>query len=441
MMTIANFKTFTLADMKAVPSDNYFNTKNPNMKVIGVRIDNNVTYRPLFSILPSIFKEIEAADTMDIRVALTMDEIRNLVVNGKMLVNDKLASRKDKVQRCYVMPQQKASQLILSLINGDNTMPDIDVVITKEGGNLVLYINDGLQRTQTICKFLNNELRICGTNTKLDGCYFSDIPDDIKEIILNRIVHAKVNHPCTIVYRSKTFETLNTSATKMAAGETLNAKHGDKKAFEVAIERIVNSQEIRKVFCGISKKKAEDVRMQGVSDLLYAVSSYYLIENDAGIGSCNGKEEIISTFMNLKKVVDFDCEVEALFNSVYNVCCNINTYFGAEFCHRMKHSMLAPANDHFVPDYMPVMRTDAINTTIATVMFYVTMKLSDTFKTMKKSDIQILATELDKTFADIAFRHNYMKSVCGHTVKARNEYVWNEVVCKVLDELGVAIIM
>ena len=74
-------------------------------------------------------------------------------------------------------------------------------------------------------------------------------------------------------------------------------------------------------------------------------------------------------------------------------------------------------------------------------MFYVTMKLSDTFKTMKKSDIQILATELDKTFADIAFRHNYMKSVCGHTVKARNEYVWNEVVCKVLDELGVAIVM
>ena len=440
MLNSKDFKTFTLDEMRANPNDAYFNTKTPGMKVIGVRVEKkNISRYDFLDILPEIFKQINDTEDMDIRFALTVKELADLVESGKIRTNDNTTmQRNDKTQRFCVISQKSASMLALSIINGDNTMPDIDVVITMENGSLVIYINDGLQRTSTISKFIHNQLEIVGTGTKLDGCKYESLPDDIKKCINNRIINIKVSHPFTMLCRDKTFGTLNTTSTKMSDGEKINAMFGTTKAFDKAIETI-RDRFVAEVFCGATKKNQEDIRMDGVSNLLYSMASYFLIEKEYGLGASASKTAVISRFLESPEISSFNEEAEQFFNSVYMAVRDIIKYFGVDFCRKMRTSYTMPNRGNFVSGYEPVLRTNGVNSSFLTTMFYIIMKFADTFNSMNKEQMQEIATLIDKTFADKDFSISYMKSVTGKTVRDRAIYVYN-VVKEKLDEMGIDIV-
>ena len=192
-MTITNkdFKFFTKEDVMSHPTELYFNNLQNFSKPIGIRKERYRNARDLYDIIPDVAEKLASSDDMSIHYTVTLKELIALCNEGDICFNISARKRKDRVQRAQVIAPSLASKLIIGVINGDDVMPEISVIISKEGDTV--YILDGLQRTSSIYNFFKKDgSKITRTNTILDGCCWTDFDNDVRREIMNRTISLKV---------------------------------------------------------------------------------------------------------------------------------------------------------------------------------------------------------------------------------------------------------
>jgi hypothetical protein len=124
-------------------------------------------------------------------------------------------------QREYVWDEAKASRLIESLLLN---VP-IPVCYFAENHDGTWEVIDGLQRTHSIVRFLNNDLTLRGLSvlTELNGARFTELPGRDQRRIETRtlrfVVVTDESHPDI---KFDVFERLNTGAVKLLAQELRN---------------------------------------------------------------------------------------------------------------------------------------------------------------------------------------------------------------------------
>lgn len=99
---------------------------------------------------------------------------------AKMCVNGSITFD-NAIQRGYVWDIKRKSLLIESMVIGY----PIPAFYAKRDENKVFDMLDGKQRCSAITEYFNNEFALEGVSEELEGKYFDDLPEDIKDDIIS----------------------------------------------------------------------------------------------------------------------------------------------------------------------------------------------------------------------------------------------------------------
>ena len=99
---------------------------------------------------------------------------------AKMCVNGSITFD-NAIQRGYVWDIKRKSLLIESMVIGY----PIPAFYAKRDENKVFDMLDGKQRCRAITEYFNNEFALEGVSEELEGKYFDDLPEDIKDDIIS----------------------------------------------------------------------------------------------------------------------------------------------------------------------------------------------------------------------------------------------------------------
>lgn len=435
-LTEDDFNVFTAEDFKAHPTAYKFNSYVEE-DLISIRKElNSMKSYSASNIGQQLLKKMDQEKEIDTSVKFNIGFICKLATEDKLVLN--LDELKDFVQRMASISAIKImSRLIVSIINGDTCMPEIQTIVgtDPDSGKLVIYINDGMQRISTIVNFVQNRLVLKGTGTVLDGHTFSDLPDSIQEIFLNRLIRFHVIHKTLMGYRICFFKTLNLSSTRMTMGELVNTNYSSQKATQVAHDILKKNESVQKVFLPTNKKI--DRRLTGESEILFAVACHYIYTENIRLKYVSGKCGMINKFMELDEVKRYDSDIRRLMNITPEVCEKMNHYFGPSFTKRIKtNAKYTTQNPHFPAQYEPNVHTSAVCSTYTSVLYFVTMMLFDKFGKLSEAAVQEIAMNIDTIFGSESFLRSYNTSVNAKKIINRMSYVMNEAVNPVLDKHG-----
>jgi uncharacterized protein with ParB-like and HNH nuclease domain len=127
-------------------------------------------------------------------------------------------------------------------------------------------VMDGLQRISTIISFYNNEFKLEGLElwNEINGCYFNDLPDELKNLINRRYLSAIIilkesnkSKDRELELKQFVFERLNTGGMELSPHEIRNALHPS------AFNNIINELAENKTFKSmINNSEDELIRME-----------------------------------------------------------------------------------------------------------------------------------------------------------------------------------
>ena len=434
-LTEKNFVVFTAKQFKENPDAYRFNNYSDARK-IAVRKETQIMDSfDVYDVTNQLIQRMDENDEIDVSIRFSVEFICKLAEQKKLVINkDKL---EDWVQRLgNVAAVTTMSRLIISLINGDACMPEIQTIVGEnpENGNLVIFINDGMQRITTLVDFICGNFTLKGTGTILDGCKFTDLPDSIRKILLNRLIRFHVIHESLMDYRIYYFRTLNTTSTKMTMGELINTKYSSYKVTHAARKKFA-SENVKDVFLPATKKP--DIRLNGEAELLFATACHYIYTQNIPVNKVSGKCDMINKFMSLDEVKKYDLTIKRLINATPEVCAKMNYYFGPSFTKRIDlKTKYTTQNPLFPAQYEPYGRKNAVCSTHTNILYFVTMMLFDEFENMPAEAIQEIAMNIDMIFGSDSFIRTYNTSVNAKKIINRMSYVMNEAVNPVLDKYG-----
>jgi hypothetical protein len=380
---------------------------------------------------------MDKADEIDTNIRLSIEFILDLVARNKLVVNLKEFKDPNGQRIGDAIANKTASNLIVSIFNGDTCMPNIQAmfIVIRDRKGVHLCITDGMQRICTIIRYIMDELTITGTGTILDGTKFSDLPTEIKEIFLKRLVNFHIIHDCMSEYGPDFFRTLNNTSTKMTLGEILNSKYSRFTVVEEA-KKLMKDPEVMDFFLNANKK--DDKHLHGVAELLFAAGAHYIkTERICSRNLGGGKAEIINKFVEVDEVAMYSDRIKMFMSFIPDVCKKSNTHFSKYMNKKIKADMtMSMHGDYFPAGYEPYARRNAIISAHSSVLFYVTFGLYEVIDHMAKEHVQEIAMNLDTMFGDRYFKERYNTSVNGRKILERLDYTWDTAVQPVLDKYG-----
>ena len=415
-MEMKEFKVFDVEDMMKNPYDKYFNTKE-EMQVVGVRKETKeMPRRTARKIIDEMMNSLQESNELSIRFFITLEELKELLDKKKVIINNN-SNFGDEIQRNFVMKQSIKGELAVSIINGDDTMPDIDVVITEED-EMIIYINDGMQRTNTIYDLLNGDLKISSTACpKLNGKTFFDLPEEIREIVEKRRICLKVGSPLTARWRGKTFSTLNTTPTKMSEGELLKTKYYHLEAFRKLSEIAESSN------C-FGSSVSKDLRNNNVANLIYAVASNYYTRNE-GMPTA-GKKAVVEKF--LKVVCQEDANIMDYIDKVEDA---VNMYmltYGEDFSYNFRtengeYMYSANSGKFYEDNYHRIIRKTSVKTGTLLPVMHTCIEHADKLRVLSPVQRRKICTYTEKYITNEDYTCRYSTDIHGKAVMARNNEV------------------
>lgn len=246
-------------------------------------------------------------------------------------LNDRYAGRIDYApyfQRRYVWDGEKASYFIESILLGTEIPP---IVLFDDG--IKNEVIDGRQRYETIKRFLENKLALDAkglkTLTNLEGCYYSELPDEIKSDFKNTKIRVLqfsiVNEPSlTAVQEDKVkkeiFTRYNSGIIALKQQEIDRAAYINDPLVRIFKEKLEQEEELLRQ-CQLlfmpKRKQAMNVRDK-INYILSRVRTvlsmrFIPIQSFAGASS---KAEVIRNYMILKVESEEVCETLAAFEDI-----------------------------------------------------------------------------------------------------------------------------
>lgn len=436
-LTAKNFITFTREDITRCPNGNFFNNLQEFRSPIGVRVEETHTTKVVYDIIPDMVMKFVETDGLSIHYNITLKEFIDLCGEGNICINDKIKNRKDEVQRGQVIAPSVASKLIVSIINGDDAMPEISVIISEDGS--ILYILDGLQRTSTICNFFKtNGLKLTKTNTLLDGYTWDDFPAEIKREVMNRTISLKITCSAMIPHRASIFRILNTTSTKMSNGELLNTKYWNTVTMKLAV-KMAHTAPFTTMFSNEDARGniLDDSRFETTSQILNVLAIKEVIEGNIAPSRCSS----VSTFAKeyIMKNADRTSEdIETDFDDLAHILFVIKRNFPIDLCNKIQVKGVTTSGKKGYPAGYPAnARNGKVCIAYLSSLYYAVSMLIDAFETRLSSDVkEEMAAALDTLFGDKLFALECVKQNNGKTAIDRTGRVMKTII-NVLDKYGI----
>lgn len=456
-----NFEPYTINEAINTPNVKRFNNLENFSSPIYYCVETR-TSRSSYKVMDDICSQFKAEGDNCILFKMTLKELCDLVNAGYLKLNRKNKAHEIPVQRGDVTTPSSKSRMIVGLINKDNTLPVLDMqMFVDKNGELCMKPQDGNQRSNAIYGFVVEGMKLCGTNTVLDGKSFKDFPSKVKEAIENRSIYVRIlEKGCNIQFAAR-FRILNTTQTKMSPGELLNTKNSENEAFQKARELMRTNKSVNMIFGKASPASPiikEDTRMLNMSRFAFSVCSTYLM-NTVGIPATGTKygslnklvDEVMSMAMDDHDVMDDLCN---LFEIAPSVCKNVERYFGGYFCNALvadtilttsRKTYIRDAVDdckHFIPGYKHYARQDGKKSqSIQSIVFYTTFSLMNASGKLIVSDdaMKQIVTNIDNMLGDSDYHDAFEEHKGSAYTGKRIEHIMNECVIPVCDKEGVSI--
>ena len=434
-LTVKNFSTFTREDITRHPNGNFFNNLQGFKSPIGVRVEENHNVKNTYDIIPDMITSFVESDSLSIHYPITIKELIDLCDNEGVCINDKIKNRKDEIQRGQVISPSTASKLIVSIINGDDAMPEISVIISEDGS--MLYILDGLQRTSTIYNFFKrNGFKLQKSATLLDNYSWNDFPAEIKREIMNRTISLKVTCSAMIPHRASIFRILNTSSTKMSQGELLNTTYWNTVSMKLAVKS-AHSAPFTTLFRNEDAKGniLDDRRFKVASNILNVLAVKEVVDGKIPTSKCSSVASFAKEYILLNEDKTRE-EVEEQFDRMSEILFIIKRNFPSDICNIVNpKDGLKLANKSGYPEgYMTHARKSTPCIGYLSALYCAVYALIDAFETRLPVNVkEEMAVELDSLFRDELFVAKYIRNNTGKNAITRTKMVI-ETMIKVLDK-------
>lgn len=279
---IVNFRTFTKTDIEDVHIVKEYHILQDALRhgnvnaTIPVYIGKAFGFESYSAFIKRITKEMASTYGLKLFTRVSLRTLREMFADDRLLLNyfDKAGKPivKNNRQRNEVTSDSWKSKLFLSVMMG--VLMDTPVLyVTKNG----VTTADGNQRLTALVKILNNEVRITGTKTNLDGHYFKDLDDDLRDVILDLEIDISVIHPNMTIdaFLNDVFTNMNGKQTKVNKAEEAVATHNT--VFRHNVQSLVagnfaGSQKAQNVVTVLGASKNQTSRMRDIEHLLFAYS-------------------------------------------------------------------------------------------------------------------------------------------------------------------------
>ena len=436
-MTITNkdFKFFTKEDVMSHPTELYFNNLQNFSKPIGIRKERYRNARDVYDIIPDIAEKLASSDDMSIHYTVTLKELIALCNEGDICFNISARKRKDRVQRAQVIAPSLASKLVIGVINGDDVMPEISVIISKEGDTV--YILDGLQRTSSIYNFFKKDgSKITRTNTILDGCCWTDFDNDVRREIMNRTISLKVTCGAMMPYRADIFRVLNTTQTKMSTGEDLNTKYWSTHTMEAATE-LVHTAPFSTMLGNEDAKGnvRDDRRFAATASLLNVLSVKELYNGNIAPSKCKSLPTFAEQYI-LQNAGKSNEAVDEAFQDANYIMRIIKNNFPCDICHVMNANIKVSSKAGYPAHYSPYARKSRVSIAYLSALYCAVDSLCDVLPRLPSNVKEEIASAVDTLFGDSTFISETMRNNTGKNAIKRVDMTIGAIT-EVLDKHGI----
>lgn len=433
-LNVKNFNMFTREDITRYPNGKFFNNLQNFRTPIGIRVEKVHTTNSTYDIIPDMIMKFAETDGLSIHYTITLKEFIDLCSEEGICINDKIKSRKDEVQRGQVISPSVASKLIISIINGDDAMPEISVIISEDG--TILYILDGLQRTSTICNFFKKDgLKLTKTNTLLDGYTWNDFPAEVKREVMNRTVSLKVTCGAMIPHRASIFRILNTTSTKMSNGELLNTKYWNTATMKLAV-KMAHAAPFTTMFSNEDAKGniLDDSRFETTSQILNVLAIKEVIEGNIAPSKCSSVSSFAAEYI-IKNKDRKEEDIESDFEDLARILFVIKRNFPIDLCNKIQvKGMTTSGKKGYPAGYHSYARNGKVCVAYISSLCYAVNVLIDAFETRLPVNVkEDMAAALDTLFGDKLFALECVKQNNGKTAIDRTNRVIKTMI-QVLDK-------
>lgn len=192
-----------------------------------------------------------------------VDTLNYKELSGSLVINREY-------QRNYIQTNESASSYIESIFLG-LIIPEIQVFEDYNTGEREII--DGQQRVLSLLKFYRGEYKLKNLKEfpELNGFYFKDLPQELKNIIKNFQVNIRTFTNSDELYKYTIFERLNTGTKKLNSQEVRNCVYRG-KMIDLA-KSIAEIDEVVELFLGV-----KNTRYQRVEVILNIMSLIHLFK-------------------------------------------------------------------------------------------------------------------------------------------------------------------
>ena len=252
-----------------------------------------------------------------------IDTLNYKEMSGSLVINREY-------QRNYIQTAETASAYIESIFLG-LIIPEIQVFEDYNTGEREII--DGQQRVLSLLKFYRGEYKLTKLKEfpELNGLYFNDLPQELKNIIKNFQVNVRTFTNSDELYKYIIFERLNTGAKKLNSQEVRNCVYRG-KMIDLA-KSLSNVDEVVELFIGVKNNRFERVEViLNIISLMYFFSNNEyseLLHDDVMKRRINKFLELAKTFDEdeLKRVEDKFKTLTYFISSNFNILNIINVMY------------------------------------------------------------------------------------------------------------------
>ena len=180
-----------------------------------------------------------------------VDTLNYKELSGSLVINREY-------QRNYIQTNESASSYIESIFLG-LIIPEIQVFEDYNTGEREII--DGQQRVLSLLKFYRGEYKLKNLKEfpELNGFYFKDLPQELKNIIKNFQVNIRTFTNSDELYKYTIFERLNTGTKKLNSQEVRNCVYRG-KMIDLA-KSIAEIDEVVELFLGVKNTRYQRVEV------------------------------------------------------------------------------------------------------------------------------------------------------------------------------------